>query len=181
MEASTPRHEGRPPAADLPLPSGGRGLHPPGPPPACSPPHSMGKGGKGILYLQPCKKKCHTPLRGLSGPRLGEAMPSRGLHTGPAEHPCCPDFIAKGCRITVARFILPAEAAVAATGGEVGEPLGTSPDPLAHAGAVRGGRVACRSGAGLTALGVLTSPSPSAGTTTSSRRQQAAKIDFRRG
>lgn len=79
MEARARRHEGRPPASDLPLRSGGRGLHPPGvacsvPTPVSSQagarskgthvgagaahptPRRAGQGGRGVLYLRPCKK-----------------------------------------------------------------------------------------------------------------------------
>lgn len=73
----------------------------------------------------------------------------------------------------MARLIPLGDATVAVSGA--GEPLHAAPDPFARAGRWK---IWVLQRAGLTAPGVPTSPSPSAGTTTSSRRQRGDKNRF---
>lgn len=151
MEACAPRHEERPPASDLPLPTGGRGLHPPAPLAAGSMPAAQGL-GRSRFQMKPrvCWTSLPQPTVWIF--RVGgvsftcnpvKKMPYtftwlfRSQVEGsdavlvPLLWPGHLGFIAKGCKIVVARFVPPADTAVAVSG--VGEPLHTSPDPLAHA------------------------------------------------
>ena len=91
------RHKGRPPASDLPLPSGSRGLHPPASPPACSVPTPVSgqagsdlkrihvgagpahptpqradQGRRGDLYLQLCEKNAVRPYEAFRVPGWGK-------------------------------------------------------------------------------------------------------------
>lgn len=154
MEARARRHEGRLPASDLPLRRGGRGLHPPRVTPCLQRAHPCQQPGWstgfkrnpcGCRSSPPYPTACRSGREGCPLPAtLQKTMPyastrlfgshagGSGAVPGTSHWPGHPDFIAKGCRLAVARFISPADAAVAASG--VGEPLHTSPDPLAHAG-----------------------------------------------
>lgn len=91
-------------------------------------PHSVQIRVGGVTFTcNSAKKMLYAPTRPFGSQAGGSDAVLGTLHW-----PGHPDFIAKGSRIAVGRFIPPADAAVAVSG--VGEPLHTSPDPLAHAG-----------------------------------------------
>lgn len=169
---------GSPPACSVPTPVssragalGSKGTHA-GAGAAHPTPRRAGQGGRGVLYLRPCKKPCRMPLRGFLGPMLGEAVLCRGLRTGPAIQILLPKAAGSPWQGLSLRLT--------PLWQRVGWVSPSTPAPT-HSPTLGGGRVGCCSRAGLTAPGVPTPPSPSAGTTISSWRQRDGKNRFSQG